>query len=107
MGSLPAAACLKPHVAVAHFAFDFGFRSQRGDRVDNEDIDGVGGDKHLRDIERLFAVIRLADEKRANVNAETLCPGGIEGVFGIDERRDAACFLGVGDDVQGKGGFAR
>ena len=35
--------CLKTHVAVAHFAFDFGLRGQRGDRVDNDNVNGIGG----------------------------------------------------------------
>ncbi len=31
---------------------------------------------------------------------------GVEGVLGVDERRDAAALLGVGDGVEGEGGLA-
>ena len=31
---------------------------------------------------------------------------GVEGVLGVDEGRDAAGLLGLGDDVQGEGGLA-
>jgi len=49
---------LEAHVAVAHFAFDFGFRGEGGDGVDDDDIDGAGAHEGFGDIERLFAVIR-------------------------------------------------
>ena len=50
-------------MSVPHFAFDFGFRSQRRDRVDDNDIDGARADQHVRDFECLLARIRLRDQE--------------------------------------------
>ena len=50
---------LKPHLRVAHLAFDFGLRHERRDRVDDDDVDAVRADEHFDDLERLLAVVGL------------------------------------------------
>ena len=50
---------LQTHLRVAHLAFDFRARHQRGDRVDDHDIDAIRADEHFDDLERLLAVVGL------------------------------------------------
>ncbi len=48
---------------VAHLALDLGLGRQRGDRVDDEDIDGARTDQRVGDLERLFAGVGLRDQQ--------------------------------------------
>ena len=91
---------------VAHFAFDFGARGERGDRVDDDDVDRAGADQHVGDFKGLFAGIRLRDQQLADIDAELLGVLRIECVFGVDEGGDAAELLHFGDDLQTEGSLA-
>ena len=97
---------LQTHRRIAHVAFEFGLGDQRGDGIDDDDVDGVGADQFLRDFESLFAVIGLRDEKIVDVDAELAGVDGIERVFGVDERGLSAEFLRFGDDLQRQRGLA-
>ena len=66
----------------------------------------AGADQHVGDLERLLAGVGLADQQRVDVDAEGLGVLGVERVLGVDERRDAAGLLRVGDRVQGERGLA-
>jgi hypothetical protein len=81
---------LEADVAVAHLALDLGARHEGGDRVDDDDVDRAGADQHVGDLERLLARVGLAHQQRVGVDAELLGVLGVEGVLGVDERRDAA-----------------
>ncbi len=72
------------------FTIEFGFGHQRGHRIDHDHIDRIGLDQHLRDLQRLLSVGRLADEQFLEIDTQSLGPRGVQGVFGIDERSDAA-----------------
>ena len=98
---------LQAHLRVAHLAFDFGLGHERGHRVDDDDVDAVGADQHLDDLERLLAVVGLRDQQVVEVDAELLRVCGVERVLGVDERRHAAALLGLGDDLQGERRLAR
>ena len=63
---------LQADVAVAHLALDLGPRHQRGDRVDDDHVDGAGADQRLGDLERLLAGVGLADEQALEVDADFL-----------------------------------
>ena len=52
-------------------------------------------------------MVGLGDEQFVGLHAKARGIGHVEGVFGVDEGRHAAHALAFGDDVQGKGGFAR
>ena len=97
---------LQADVAVAHLALDLGLGHQRGDRVDDDDVDGAGADQHVRDLQRLLAGVRLGDEQGVGVHAELLRVVRVQRVLGVDERRDAARLLRVGHGVQRHGGLA-
>ena len=63
---------LQADVRLAHLALDLGLRHERGDRVDDDDVDGAGADQHLGDLERLLAVVGLRDQQVVDVDAELL-----------------------------------
>ena len=81
---------LQADVAVAHLALDLGARHERRDRVDDDDVDRAGADQHVGDLERLLTGVGLADQQGVGVDAELLGVLRVEGVLGVDERRDAA-----------------
>ncbi len=94
-------------MAVAHLALDLGARHQRGHRVDDQDVQRAGADQHVGDLQRLLTGVGLGDQQRVGVHAELLGVVRIQRVLGVDERRDAAGGLGVGDRVQRDGGLTR
>src|SRR6266478_189000 len=96
---------LQSHGGIAHVAFEFGLGDESGDRVDDDDVDGVRTDEFLSDFESLFAVIGLRDQKVVHVYAEFAGIAGIERVFGVDESGLASEFLGFGDDLQRERGL--
>ena len=81
-------------MAIAHIAFDFGAWHEGRNRIDNEHVDGARTNESFDDFERLFASVWLRDQHVCSVNAEFACVTDIERVLGIDERDDAAFFLG-------------
>src|SRR5579863_10224097 len=98
---------MQADVVIAHIAVEFRLRYQRGDRVDDRDIDRSALDERGGDFERLFARVRLRYEQVVDVHAEFAGIGGIERMFGIDERRHTAEFLRLGDYLQRQRRFAR
>ena len=84
---------------VAHLALELRARRQRRHRVDRDDVDGAGADQHVRDLERLLAVVGLRDEHLLDVHADPACVGGVDRVLGVDEGANAAGLLGLGDDL--------
>ena len=98
---------LQPHLRVAHLAFDFRLRHERGHRVDDDDVDAARADEHFDDFERLLAVVGLRDEQVVDVDAQLLRVRRVERVLGIDERRHAAKLLRLGDHLQRQRRLAR
>jgi hypothetical protein len=92
---------LQTDVAVTHLALDLGAGHERRDGVDDDDVERAGAHQHVGDLERLLPGVGLRHEQGVGVDAELLGVVGVEGVLGVDERRDAAGGLGVGDRVQG------
>ena len=45
---------------VAHLALELGARHERGDGVDDDDVDGAAAHEHVADLERLLAGVGLA-----------------------------------------------
>jgi hypothetical protein len=91
---------------VAHLALDLGLGRQRGDRVDDDDVDAAGAHQHVGDLERLLAGVGLRDQQVVDVDAELLGVARVERVLGVDEGGGAAELLHLGDDVQGQRGLA-
>ena len=94
-------------VDVSHLPLELGPGDQRGDAVDDDDVESVGAHEHVGDLQGLLAGVRLRDEERVEVDAEPAGVGRVEGVLRVDEGRDAASLLGVGDDLQGQRRLAR
>ena len=53
---------LEADVGVADLSFEFGARSQGGDGVHHDDIEGIGADELVGNGERFFAGIGLGDD---------------------------------------------
>ena len=96
---------LHAHVAVAHFAVEFGFGNQRGHRVHHQDVDGAGGDQRAGDFERLLGVVGLRDQQIVDIHAELAGVDGIERVLHVDEGSHAAGLLRFGHHLQRNRGF--
>ena len=91
---------LQADVRVAHVAFEFGLGDERGDRVDDDDVDRVAARQHLGDLERLFAGVGLRDQQVVEIDAERGRVVRIERVLDVDEGRRAADLLRFGDRVE-------
>src|SRR4051794_10849529 len=98
---------LDAHERVAHLALDLGPRDERGDRVDHDAVDAARTDQGLRDLERLLAGVRLADEELIDIDSARSGIARVERVLDIDERDDAAAGLCFGEDVLTDGRLAR
>src|ERR1700736_1120036 len=98
---------LQAHVLVAHLAFNFRLRRERGDRVDHDHIYRTGPYQHAGNFQRLFAGIGLRDQQVVDFDPELFRVHRIERMFGIDERRRAAVTLRRSDDGQRQRGFTR
>ena len=61
---------VQAHVAVAHLAFQFGARHQRGDAVDHQHVDRARAHQRIGDLQRLLAGVRLADQQVVHIDAE-------------------------------------
>ena len=85
---------------IAHLALDLGARHERGDRVDDDDVDRVRAHERLGDLQRLLAGIRLGDEQRVHVDAERRGVHRVERVLDVDERGVAAHLLPLCDAVE-------
>ena len=97
---------MQTHLRLTHFAFDFGLGRERGDGVDDDEIDRVGAHQHVGDFERLLAGVRLRDQQFVHVDAELFGIRRIERMFGVDEGGGAAELLDFGDHLQRERGLA-
>ena len=93
-------------MAVAHLAFDLRAGHQGRHRVDDDDVDRARADERVGDLEGLFAVVGLADQELVDVHAQLAGVARVEGVLGVDEGRDAALFLALGDRMEGQSRLA-
>ena len=94
-------------MAVAHLAFDFGARDERGDRVDDEHVDRIRAHQRIDDFKCLLARIGLRHDQFVDIDAQLLRIDGIERMFGVDESRGSAGLLRFGDAMQRESGLAR
>ena len=97
---------LRAGLVVAHLAFEFGERHERGDRIDHQHVDRAGAHQRVGDFERLLAMIGLRDQEVVDLDAELAGIDRVERVLGVDEGADAALLLGFGDGVQRERGLA-
>ncbi len=93
-------------MTVTHFPFDLRPGGQRGHRVNDDDVYRTGADKHVGNLQRLLACIWLRHQKVRHVNAQSFGILRVEGVFGVNERRCAAEFLSLGNDMQRERGLS-
>ena len=87
-------------MAVAHLTFQLGLGDECGDGVDDDQVDRIRADEDFGDLECLLAAVGLGNEKVIDIDAEFLCVFGVERMFSINERRQSADLLSLGDYVQ-------
>ena len=92
---------------VAHLALELGLRHERRDGVDDDDVHGRRAHERLGDLERLLAGVGLRDHEVVDVHAQLAGVVGVEGVLGVDERRESAALLRLRDDVERERRLAR
>ena len=90
----------------AHVALDLVFGRERGDGVDDDDVDLAGSHERFDDFERLLAGVGLRDEEVVDLHAELFGIFRIDRVLRVDECADAAFLLRFGDDVERERCFA-
>ena len=88
-------------MGVAHIPLYFGLGRERGNRVDNDYVNGARTHERFAYVESLFARIGLGDIELVGIDAESLCIGRIEGMFRIDERGNSTEFLRLRNYMQG------
>src|SRR3989344_1675303 len=104
-GRLAHEPCLLAYVLLAHLALYLVFRRERSDRVDDNNVDIAAPDERLDDIERLFAIVRLADKELGELDPDAPSILGVKRVFGVDEGGDTTCLLRLCDDMEGQRGL--
>ena len=95
---------LQADMAVSHLAFDFRFRHQGRDGIDDNH---AGTNQHVGDFQCLLAIVRLRDDQRIGVDAQLTGIDRIERMLGIDECGHTAGLLGIGHHMQRQCGLTR
>ena len=90
---------------IADFAFDFRFRRQRRDGVDDDNVNRARARQRVTDFQRLFTGIRLRTQQVVDIHAQFARIDRVQRVFGIDERTGFTFTLRCGDNLQRQGGF--
>ena len=94
-------------MGVAHLTLDLGAGHERRDGVDHEHVERARADQHLGDLERLLTVVRLGQEQVVDVDADAAGVARVHRMLGVDEGRQAALALGLGDHVVAERRLAR
>jgi hypothetical protein len=94
---------LASHGHVAHLPVEFGLGDEGGDGVEDDDVDRVGADERLHDVEGVFTGIGLGDEQVIEIYPDDAGVFRVECMFDVDEGGEPAFFLGLGDHAQTEG----
>ena len=87
-------------MAVSHLAFDFRTRNTSRHGVDDQYVNAAAADKRFRDVEGVFAAVRLGDDQIVRIDADEFGVFRIKCVLRVDEGATTACLLGICDDVE-------
>ena len=82
-------------------ALDLGTRHERGDGVDDHDVDRTRANEHVADFKCLLARIGLRYQNLVDIDADARGVRGIESVLGVDERGNTAHRLRFGENLKG------
>ena len=96
---------MQAHMAVAHFAVDFGLGHQCCYGVNDDDIHSAAVYQGIHDIQRLLAGVRLGNQQLVNIYAEFFGIDGVKRMLSVNECRDTAVLLSLSNHVEGNGGF--
>ena len=94
-------------MCVAHVAFNFSFRGQRGHGVDDDHVNGVGAHQHVGDFQCLLARIGLGNQQVIYVYTQLARILRVKRVLGVNEGTGCTRFLRLCNHRQRQGGFTR
>ena len=97
---------LKAHLGISHVTLEFALRNERGNRVNDHDVQSAASDENLGNLQGLLSGIRLRNQQVVCVDADFAGVADVQCVFGINEGGQAVSLLGLGHDVQRQGGLA-
>jgi len=92
-------------VRIAHLALELRPGHERGNGVDDDDVDGLRLHEHLDDVQCLLAAVGLRQQQVVGPDAELSSVAHVQRMLGVDERADAARLLCLRYDVQRKRGL--
>src|SRR6202790_1846870 len=92
---------------VAHFAFDFRLGHERGNRIDDNDVDSARAHQHIGNFQALLPRIRLGNEHLADVHPQLAGIDRIERILGVDIGGDSAELLLLRYNLQAERRLAR
>ena len=90
-------------MAVAHLAFQFGPRHQRGNAVYHQHVDCTRTDQGISNLQCLFASVRLTDQQVVDIKTQLARICRIQGVLSVDKRTRAPAPLRLRNRVQRQG----
>ena len=93
-------------MGIAHLTLDFRLRHQRGDRIDHQNVDRVGTDQRIADVQRVLTAVRLRNQQIVDVDADLLRVARINRMLRVDDRALAAFGLRIRDHMQTDCGLA-
>jgi len=89
-------------LGIPHLPFQLRPGHQGCHGIDHEDVEGAAAHQGFGDLQGLLTRIRLGDEQLVGIDPDLPGIAHIQGVFRIDEGRQAVLPLGLGDDVEGQ-----
>ena len=85
---------------VADFAFDFRFRRQCRNGVDNDNVYRTRTRQRVTNFQRLFTGVRLRTQQVVDINAQLASIDWVQRVFSVDKRTGFAFTLRGSDNLQ-------
>ena len=92
---------------LADLALELRARGQGSHGVDGDEVERVGPDELVDDLEGRLARLGLRDEQLRELDSQRRGVDRVERVFGVDQGGAPAVLLDFGDGVQRDGGFPR
>ncbi|MNC21887.1 hypothetical protein D3C75_698740 [compost metagenome] len=99
--------CRKAHVRVTDFAFNFSFRRQSSNGVNNQNVYRTRTCQRITNFQRLLASIWLGAQQVVDIYAQFLSVNRVQSVLGIDKRTRFTFTLSGGDNLQSQRRFTR
>ena len=91
---------------IPHLSFNLRPRNQCGNRVNHQHVHRVAADKRVDNVQCILTAIRLRNQQIVNIDSDFFSIRRINSVFGVNNCRNTAGPLGIGNDMKAESGFA-